>query len=506
MTDHNQKVEPARFDVSPATTATPASADDTSPKATAGEPSARPGWVVPALLALSLLAILVFFWLPNRVQSPSIDAQDVANRSAPRPQVTEISPWSDAQLAKQRKAAQDVLGLLLDEQFALEEAGAEVWAEQAFAAAKEQAGAADELYRQQQFLEAGEAYQQGLDSMRAISATSESVFDALRVEGMEALATRRSDIAIEAFETALLIKPENEAIQNALRRAGNLDQVLALLQLASEARASGNRDEAAQILEEARRIDPENGEVLTELQLVQREITRSRFNAAMTEGYQALDQEKFDAAEAAFLRARKIMPASVETESALLQARTGRTLQRIAALRSEADAAAGREEWDKARQEYQKILDIDDSVVFARVGLIESRERAAIDARLQKAIAEPQRLGDEAIYQQARQLYRDASGLQQQGPRLQSQLRQLGEVLRYAQEPVRIALVSDEKTEVTVYKVARLGTFAQHVLELKPGTYTAVGVRPGYRDVRQVFTVTHQQPPGEIAIICSEPI
>ena len=50
-------------------------------------------------------------------------------------------------------------------------------------------------------------------------------------------------------------------------------------------------------------------------------------------------------------------------------------------------------------------------------------------------------------------------------------------------------LTSDELTTVTLYRVGALGAFASHDVELRPGTYTAIGSRDGYRDVRQTFTV-----------------
>ncbi|MGB7932226.1 MAG: hypothetical protein WCH04_08375, partial [Gammaproteobacteria bacterium] len=59
---------------------------------------------------------------------------------------------------------------------------------------------------------------------------------------------------------------------------------------------------------------------------------------------------------------------------------------------------------------------------------------------------------------------------------------------------------------VVVYHVGRLGQFRNHRLELRPGTYTAVGSRPGYRDARIVFTVQPGGAPQSVEIHCREPI
>jgi hypothetical protein len=66
--------------------------------------------------------------------------------------------------------------------------------------------------------------------------------------------------------------------------------------------------------------------------------------------------------------------------------------------------------------------------------------------------------------------------------------------------------VSDNRTQVTITTVGSFGTFARRDIELKPGHYTVVGTREGYREVRHDITVS----PGEqyltVNISCSEPI
>jgi hypothetical protein len=57
-----------------------------------------------------------------------------------------------------------------------------------------------------------------------------------------------------------------------------------------------------------------------------------------------------------------------------------------------------------------------------------------------------------------------------------------------------------------IYHVGQLGRFSDRVLELRPGTYTAVGSRPGYRDVRRVFTLRAGQDADTVDIRCKEPV
>ena len=51
-----------------------------------------------------------------------------------------------------------------------------------------------------------------------------------------------------------------------------------------------------------------------------------------------------------------------------------------------------------------------------------------------------------------------------------------------------------------------LGAFTAKDLELRPGTYTVIGSRNGYRDVRQTFTVRPGRNLPPINVVCVEPI
>jgi hypothetical protein len=51
-----------------------------------------------------------------------------------------------------------------------------------------------------------------------------------------------------------------------------------------------------------------------------------------------------------------------------------------------------------------------------------------------------------------------------------------------------------------------LGNFTSKELSLRPGTYVAVGVRPGYRDVRQEFRVAPEVDMQPVVVRCEEAI
>ena len=71
-----------------------------------------------------------------------------------------------------------------------------------------------------------------------------------------------------------------------------------------------------------------------------------------------------------------------------------------------------------------------------------------------------------------------------------------------AQTPVIITIESDNLTQVAVYKVGKLGRFSQRELKLRPGTYTVVGARDGYQDVRQKIIVKAGRQPLRVTVKC----
>ena len=103
-------------------------------------------------------------------------------------------------------------------------------------------------------------------------------------------------------------------------------------------------------------------------------------------------------------------------------------------------------------------------------------------------------------------LLQEASKIEPKGPRLAGQIEKLDELVRIAKTPVSITLKSDNLTEVAVYKVGRMGRFFTRDLNLRPGTYTVVGTRDGYKDVRQKMVVKAGEKGLRITLKCEERI
>ncbi|MGH8168872.1 MAG: hypothetical protein ACREQ1_16655, partial [Woeseiaceae bacterium] len=69
-----------------------------------------------------------------------------------------------------------------------------------------------------------------------------------------------------------------------------------------------------------------------------------------------------------------------------------------------------------------------------------------------------------------------------------------------------VQLVSDNATEVSIFRIGKLGTFTTQELSLRPGAYVATGSRIGFRDVRLEFRVAPEIEAEPIVIKCEERI
>jgi hypothetical protein len=174
--------------------------------------------------------------------------------------------------------------------------------------------------------------------------------------------------------------------------------------------------------------------------------------------------------------------------------------------RAEAEDLEDEERWQDALDVYDTALRQDGSLAWAREGRLRAGARLQLGDSLQALIDHPERLSNARLRDEAAALLQTAEQQPSSGPVLRTQIARLTSLLPTLDRPVRLSLVSDNRTQITIPSVGSFGSFARHDIELKPGHYTVIGTRDGYREVRRDITVS----PGEefltVNVSCSEPI
>ncbi len=478
----------------------------TGPSAPAGIPMLV--WV--AFGVLLLLALAVIFVLPRLVteyelpftRRAEVDpAIIVQTANVP---LNAVSPFDEAQRARERKEAQDVLASLLTLQAELNEVGVEVWAEEAYQSAVEFARLGDEGYRSQQFALATENYQQAEQIFSDLSASMPAVFNRYLEEGELALQQGSADAAEQSFTIALQIEAGSAEASTGLQRAQSLEEVVRLLREGMRLQESGELQQAQTLFQQAVTLDGDHEGSRDALAQVRSAIANQEFAAVMSQGFAALQNKQPEPAIAAFERALRMRPGSQQAQEALTQTRDQLAINRINKHQQSAAEHEAAEQWQPAVQEYDAALSVDSNLVFAIQGKDYAQKRLQLDILLEDALTRPERLAEPAVYEQTAGVYYAGRDLENPGPRLQQQLDQLEVVLREAQIPIEVQLISDNATQVTLFQVGNLGQFSEQTLSLQPGRYVAVGTRPGYRDVRKEFVVGFGHQTEPVTIQCNE--
>ena len=460
---------------------------------------------VLALGGLVVAAAVVFMWLPSWVddQQPQ---EPIAEEPPPEPPEETGPVYTEEELEALREEADGLLARLLNQQSRLDRRSAAEWGGGDFETYQGLGRSGDDAYLAGAFRDSVDAYEQALDIGEELLTRSIELIDAALGAASEALAAGNAAVAAEQFSLVLRIEPDNARAQAGLLRAQQLPDVLALVRQGEELEQSGDLEGAVRAYREAVALDGLWAPARSALNALEASIRARRFDDLMSRGLNAMAAEEFEDAHGLFAQALALRPDSEEARSAQTQADQSLKLEQIALVEARALAFELRERWDDALRLYDDALQTDSTLAFAQEGRTRAQYRVDLELKLQNLVDHPDLLFDDDVLRDARLLAAEAGGISPMGPRLGDQVESLDRLLTLASTPLPVQLQSDELTEVTLFRVGRLGQFLVRDLELRPGAYTVVGSRSGYRDVRMTFTVLPGQSLDPIRVECVEPI
>lgn len=459
-----------------------------------------------AVVVLLLAVVAVFFYLPNRVEQERVREAATAGQTAPK--VTEPTPPTLTREEREalREQAEDMLAQLLEQRQELDERSASSWGAETWAAYEAASDLAADALLADELSEAVAQYELALETGETLFERSQEIMTNALAAGEAAIEAGNPGLASNQFALVLTVDPDNLRGQTGQDRAGKLPTVLDAMRRGDALTQSGELEAAAEAYREALAVDSNWEPARTALRSVTTRIAEHRFDSLITEGFTALDAERFDAAVEAFDQAVAMRPGSDVARDGLAQAEQGRLLNSILMAEVRGQAFERRELWTEAIARYREALETDPTLTFAIEGTERAQRRADLAAKLDALIDTPNRLLNEDVLEDARGVLDEAMAIEDAGPAHRAQIEQLSGLIELASAPVSVTLVSDNATEVTLYRIGELGTFTTRELELKPGQYTAVGSRRGYRDVRESFTVLPGRENGPVTVICVESI
>ncbi len=462
-------------------------------------------------------AVLLFYFIPRFASDAEVTAgnktsEAVSSAGAPAttatgsalPVAPSVEPWKLAQEAKLRKEAEAILEQLLEQQFYLEDERAPVWAFDEFEELKALAIQGDQAFRKNNFEAALERYNEGKELADNLAVRSRTVLDETLSAAANKLAAANSAEATKLYQLALDIEPTSTMAQQGLERAGNLDQVLTLV---SEGEAMEQRAEvraARDTYQRAVALDGQWQPAKSGVARMQSRLANSAYSRHMSNGFAALERDDFAASQEAFEQAYKLKPGASEVSTALAQLDTAIRLKDVNRLQSRAAELERQGDLRGAEREYQAILDKTPSSETAS-SMRRVREHAELSEELTDLLSQPSRLANDSVFSRAQSVLERVDPYMSD-PVVSERTSRLRGFMQAAKIPLPVELRSDGVTDILVYRVGRLGTLTRETLSLRPGEYTVLGTRQGYRDVRVKFEISPGQAVAPVEVICRERI
>lgn len=456
-------------------------------------------WI--ALAAVAAAIALVFIVLPRwapQSAAPPVAADPADAAAAPEEGAT---PAADpgAQLEELRAGIAKRLG-------AIEVRAAAVWGGDEFAAVKHAAEAAG-LRADDGEIEAAIAEFTALGKrLAAIEARAPEALAAELGRGNAALEAGEPARARSAFDLAKRIDPQNATAAAGLARAHALEVAMPLVAQAANAASSGRHAEAAELYQQALAADPANARARDGLASARAALGAGEYARTLASGFSALKAGDLARARSEFESARAMQPGASAPAQGLEQVTAAEQARAGDEARTRAASLEASERWGEALSIYDEVLARDPALQFAQAGRERAAPRAELSRRLQAIIERPERLATDAVRRETEQLLEVAKATEPAGPVIRSQVSRIELLLPAYDQVVRVALESDNATEVTIQRVGAFGTFLRREVELKPGRYTVTGRREGYRDIRREITIAPGATAQTISVSCVEPI
>ena len=449
-------------------------------------------WLWLALAAVLVLGLAVIFILPALIQEP---------RQATIPTDPVVTPGVES-----RDVANQAMQAWLQLRARLELGHAARWGEPDWSQSEQAADRGARMLAQRQFNEAAHHYEQALQGLEQLESERNTRLATALATAKQALANNRIEAAVEQFELALAIQADNQDARFGLARSQTRPAVLQQMAAGEHAEADDDLAAAQAAYQEAALLDPEYEPPTAAFNRVSAALETRAFQAAMTRTLTALDNGQLNAAGKALVEASALRPSDAAVIDARQRLTQARQQARLNSLRRQAAALVKAENWQAASVVYRKALSLDSLAGFARSGLEKARARLEINRQFDHYLKKPERLSAAQPLANAEQLLAAASSAPADEPKLAKKIATLQRLVAQASTPVTVILQSDGETDISIYHVGQLGAFTSQQLELLPGTYTVVGTRPGYRDIRKQLSVKPGTRDTALTIRCEEQI
>lgn len=467
--------------------------------------------ITVALFSLLLCgAVGVLFFLPAQKTQVVSAPEPVEEAISPVPNKAVVEAGGSEQakptLSAEAESANQAREMVWALKIAAEAQHISDWGGAEYQQIKERLDEADSLLNDEAFQSATEHYQTILADLQILIDSKEQRYRDSLSAGHKALMDEQPEAAVGYFTRALVIKPSGTEAQLGLEQAETLAELIAAYQNALSLEEQGLLEEALAQLDAIGDPASPYKPALEARKRIQSRLNEVIFDQQMNSLYSALEAQNFSSARSSLQTLKQLGVNRQEVDQAEALLAEKQTRAEIGRLKGKAEQFSAEEQWQQALEAYKAILRLDQNLLFATAGQVAAAKRAELDRSMSSAIDHPLRLQDEGQQSAAGSLLAYAQQVEPQGPRLRSQTEALDSLLKAARTPVAVIIESDNLTDITIYHVGRIGPVLSREIALKPGTYTVVGSRNGYRDVRKEIIIGADGNEYRYDIRCEEAI
>ena len=459
------------------------------------------------LLTLISISVTIAFVLPKVVDDPLFTIKENPIESSP--QVPQLTPSQLAEKQKYRLTSQELLAQIITMRDSLAARGVRKWGQVDFFESLKLIEIGDQLYLDTKYQQAIAQYNLALSRLRALENTAEATLDASIKSGLKSILQGEVYEAQKYAQTAITIAPDNPQATLLLRRSESLPKVLVHFRDATVHQDAGKLDLAKRQYQLALALDDNFFPAKTALKKINKTLLDRDFQSLMSLGWDKLEKNQFQGARNAFISAATLDKSKISVDKALLLLETRKQQYEVKIKMERARKLELDENWAQALQVYNDLIQLDGTLVQPRVKKINASIRSDLDRQTNAILSTPLALADKKTYEEAKVLLDNLLGIASsdvETPKLLSQIRDLEKLLEQSQTATEVIFQSDGQTEVTLLRVTKLGVFARKTVSLRPGKYSILGARTGFRDVLIEFTIDIGSNNVPIDVRCSETI
>lgn len=437
-----------------------------------------------AVGAVALVIVFALLWDPMIELDPQVQSAEATPSTTAPAQSGSLPPFETSQRALARERAQESLAAFVEKQIQLEnEMQVDSWGADLLADALASAKQGDEDFVRELYPESLAAYDEALAKIEGVIEAGERLFSEHVEEARVAIRDLDHARASQALASARIIKPENPELTSLQARSDNIPQIQVLLRDAKNHELSARFDDAINVYEQVRALDPDTYGLDALIAEARSGQTGNSLQALISKGFTELSAGRFNSARNSFNAALKIDRNNEMATVGLQQVAEENDLALIRRHRARGEKALAEENWPEAQQAFGAILNLDANIQFAKDGVSAAQAHQRATTILNKIASEPQRLSGTSLYLEAQEIVAEAEQLPYRGAVLNGLIAEGHRLLALYKDPIDVVLLSDNQTDIIMSNIGRLGRFERKVVNLRPGAYTIRGSQRGCKDI-----------------------